>query len=149
MIDVLISIRPSWCHLILSGQKFVELRKSSPKLAPVPCPFRVYLYETKLGRGAIVGECICWLIEKAEQRSCSVAMVEGSCSTFDQIAAYAKSKPVYGWYLAKVTEYKTPQPLSDLGIQRAPQSWCYIKGARYCELSRNVCEVVQRYGRAE
>jgi predicted transcriptional regulator len=127
MIDVLLSIRPNWCKKVLSGEKPVELRKSRP--CTTEKTFQIYLYETKLGRGAIVGGCICWMVEKAEQRSCSVAMVEGSCLTIDQIATYAKNKPVYGWYLAKVTEYKTPRPLSDLGINRAPQSWCYIKEA--------------------
>jgi predicted transcriptional regulator len=126
MIDVLISIRPSWCRLILDGQKFVELRKSSPKAEPVPCPFRVYLYETREGRGMVVGECICWMIEKVEQRSYSITMLEGSLLSADDITAYAKRKPVYGWYLSKVTEYKTSKHLFNFGLQRAPQSWCYI-----------------------
>jgi len=126
MIDVLLSIRPNWCKKILTGEKSVELRKSHPRIEG---EFRVYLYETKSGRGMIVGECICWFIERAEQRSYSPVMLEGSCLTFDQISDYAKNKPVYGWYLAKVTEYKMPRPLSALGLQRAPQSWCYVKEA--------------------
>lgn len=126
MIDVLASIRPFWCKKILRREKPIELRKSHPNTEE---PFRVYLYETKVGRGMVVGECICWFMEKAYQRSYSATMVEGSCLSVDQINAYAKNKPVYGWYLAKVTEYKKPRPLSDFGIERAPQSWCYVKAA--------------------
>lgn len=146
MIDVLLSIRPNWCKKILSGEKSVELRKSRPR---IDVPFHVYLYETRQGRGAIVGECICFFVEKSEQRSCSIAMIEGSCLTIDQINEYSKGKFLYGWYLAKVLEYQTPKQLSDFDFQRAPQSWCYIKGASYCEPSRNVREVMQGYGGAE
>ena len=41
---VLLSIRPNWCKLILSGMKTVEVRKTRPKLET---PFRVYVYCTK------------------------------------------------------------------------------------------------------
>lgn len=40
---VLLSIRPNWCKLILSGMKTVEVRKTRPKLET---PFRVYIYCT-------------------------------------------------------------------------------------------------------
>lgn len=40
---VLISIRPRWCELIISGKKTVEVRKTRPKL---PTPFKVYIYCT-------------------------------------------------------------------------------------------------------
>lgn len=126
MIDVLLSIQPFYCKKVLRLEKLVELRKTCPHIQG---SFRVYLYETKAGRGAIVGECICWYIEKAVQRSYSPVMLESSCLTIDQINAYGKGKPVYGWYLAKITEYDKPRPLSDLGILRAPQSWCYVKAA--------------------
>ena len=40
---VLISIKPKWCHLIATGQKTVEVRKTKPKLQ---VPFKVYIYCT-------------------------------------------------------------------------------------------------------
>lgn len=46
---VLISIRPEWCHKIVSGEKTIEVRKSSPKLST---PFKCYIYCT-YGRGLI------------------------------------------------------------------------------------------------
>ena len=126
MIDILLSVRPFWCGKIIALQKPIELRKSRPH---GDTPYHIYLYETKQGRGKVVGECICSSIEKAVEQFDRIAMVEGSCLTLDQINAYSKRKPVYGWYLAKVVEYTTPKPLSDFGLQRAPQSWCYIKEA--------------------
>ena len=37
MKSVLISIKPKWCDLILSGEKTVEVRKTKPKVEP---PFK-------------------------------------------------------------------------------------------------------------
>lgn len=41
---VLISIKPTWCAKIASGEKTIEVRKTRPKLNP---PFRCYIYCTK------------------------------------------------------------------------------------------------------
>lgn len=123
MIDILLSLRPRWSRKILGGEKTIELRKSAPHDASV---FHVYIYETKAnhGRGAVVGECICYLAQKVER---FYEVAAGSCVSVSNIEAYAKGKSVYGWYLAKVIIYERPRPLSNFGIVRAPQSWCYIK----------------------
>ena len=163
MCDIIISLCPKWCKLILSGKKTVELRKSRPRIEP---PFHVYLYETKAGKGQVVGECICYKIEKYRADFTSDSCYEDirridvnedseeeedvfitsnefenpndcylckkSKLTFEEIKQYifnGKSGffEFYGWYLAKVTEYKKARQLSALGLQRAPQSWCYVK----------------------
>lgn len=41
--SVLISIRPEWCELIVSGKKTIEVRKTRPKL---DMPFKCYIYCT-------------------------------------------------------------------------------------------------------
>lgn len=43
MKEVLISIRPEWCELIVKGRKTFEVRKTKPKL---DTPFKCYIYET-------------------------------------------------------------------------------------------------------
>lgn len=45
---VLISIKPKWCELILSGKKTVEIRKTRPRMET---PFKCYIYCTE-GRSA-------------------------------------------------------------------------------------------------
>lgn len=40
---VMISIRPEWCRLIISGEKTMEVRKTRPKLE---APFKCYIYCT-------------------------------------------------------------------------------------------------------
>ena len=47
MKSVLISIKPKWCELIVSGKKTVEVRKTKPKLET---PFKCYIYCTKNGK---------------------------------------------------------------------------------------------------
>ena len=123
MVTVLLSIRPKWCRLILTKEKIVEIRKNAPKLGNTHA-FRVLLYETKAGRGAVVGEAICFAIVKQEKADNGLA--ELSCLRLDQITEYAHGKPVFGWYLGKVIEYQQPHPLSEYGLERPPQSWCYL-----------------------
>lgn len=43
MKSVLISIRPKWCELIVSGEKTIEVRKTRPK---IETPFKCYIYCT-------------------------------------------------------------------------------------------------------
>ena len=49
MKSVLISIKPKWCELIVSGKKTVEVRKTKPK---IETPFKCYIYCT-YGEGLI------------------------------------------------------------------------------------------------
>lgn len=44
MSSVLLSIQPTWCNVIASGKKTIEVRKSSPNL---DTPFKCYIYCTK------------------------------------------------------------------------------------------------------
>lgn len=70
MKKVLMSIHPKWCEKIFNGSKTIEVRKTAPK----EVPFKVYMYETKMGfveavrgtcpkcafsRGKVIGEFIC------------------------------------------------------------------------------------------
>ena len=41
---ILMSIKPKWCEKIFNGQKFIEIRKTTPKMFT---PFTVYVYCTK------------------------------------------------------------------------------------------------------
>lgn len=45
--SVLISIRPRWASLILSGEKTLEIRRTCPRLSP---PFKCYIYCSKARR---------------------------------------------------------------------------------------------------
>jgi predicted transcriptional regulator len=126
MISVLASIRPFWCGKILIREKTVELRKTYPRAA-CGLPFKVYMYETKPGSGAVVGEFLCWFVERAARRPYQISLVKGSCLEPDEIAMYAGGKTVYGWHISNAIKYDQPVPLERFGLTRAPQSWCYVK----------------------
>ena len=123
MVEIILSIRPEWLKKIFAGLKIIELRKSAPKCR---CPFRVYFYETKQGRGSVVGECVCYCAERAEPIEFS-SLTAGSYLSVEEIIQYAGKRSVYAWYVANPEQYDTLRPLSDLGLSRAPQSWCYAK----------------------
>lgn len=130
MISVLASVQPQWCCLIFAGQKPVEIRKSAPHLPKGENQFRVILYETRSagGCGAVVGEAVCFFVEKSVPPF-NVRLSDLSCVDPDSLREYSRGKPIYGWYLAYVSKYQQPRPLSDYGLQRAPQSWRYIRTA--------------------
>lgn len=44
MKSVMISIKPKWCDLIVSGKKTIEVRKTRPR---IKTPFKCYIYCTK------------------------------------------------------------------------------------------------------
>lgn len=124
MDEVLLSLQPHWVKLILDGTKQIEIRKNLPQC---DLPFRILIYETKAGRGTVVGECICWQAYQIGTAENMAAIQLQSCLSVAEIKAYAGKRKPWAWYLSHVVEYSQPRPLSDFGIQRAPQSWCYIK----------------------
>ena len=137
---VLISIKPKWASLILSGKKTIEIRKTVPKLAP---PLTCYIYES--GTGCVVGEFVCDEIDFGyEWYGEFVSLITGLHSPgfyeksridASTIWKYSKNKCFYTWHISSVMEYDEPLPLSDFcgldgtPIKRPPQSWRYVKKA--------------------
>ena len=146
---VLISVNPKWCELIASGEKTIEVRKTKPKLKP---PFKCYIYCTKDknnhfwtgkrysyaddrshnafdkdGNGKVIGEFTCdtFVIDITYGRDplyCGAA-----CMNAIDVAAYALNYPKYGWHISDLKIYDEPKELSDFGLTRPPQSWCYVE----------------------
>ena len=150
--SVLISIQPEWCALIGNGKKTVEVRRTRPKLET---PFKCYIYCTK-GNGAknrltwshdikhemngkVFGEFVCDRIFdfpfgiSYDKSSMCPLLQNGSCLTQEQLLRYRSRKTLYGWLIHDLITYDRPKSLTDFGIERAPQSWCYIeKTAKNC-----------------
>lgn len=92
---ILMSIKPKWCEKIFSGEKTIEVRKTTPKLET---PFKAYIYQTKKpvevwlngtgrhiseydktcwyndGSGKVIGEFIC---DKVDKFSCKCIPRQG------------------------------------------------------------------------
>lgn len=53
---------------------------------------------------------------------------EQTCLTYCEIKKYGDGKTLYGWHISNLKIYDDPKELSDFGLKRPPQSWCYVKG---------------------
>jgi predicted transcriptional regulator len=118
-------MKPYWGQKILTGEKIVEIRKSAPQRGKAP--FLVYIYETKAGCGAVIGECVCYCTNQISDYS---AVSRFSLLSTKELAEYAGSRKIYAWFLAKVVQYSEPRPLLEFGLKRAPQSWCYVRNPK-------------------
>ena len=137
MLSIIASVQRIHCRRILGGEKTVEIRKTRPYADD---HFHIFLYETKAdhGEGAVVGECECYQITDP-MIELEYSILEGSCLTAAQLMNYTKGGVYYGWYLSHVVQYDQPRPLPDFGIERAPQSWCYLKnGLKDCDIKNYV-----------
>ena len=133
--SVLISIRPEWVELIVSGKKTIEVRKSRPKLEP---PFTCYIYCTKgkdlwlagvIGKreaaklnGKVIGEFVCNAMFPISFYASDAAFfdteppldVPGTCLTDREIVEYlGNGKTGYGWNISDLKIYDEPKLISD------------------------------------
>ena len=115
------ALKPEWADLILSGAKTVEIRRGRMKRMID----RMLIYRT--GTGLIVGEArvkgmhaappeIIWRGYGTESRIPK--------NLFDEYAKGADR--LYAYRLENPIRYGKPKTLSDIGLKRAPQSWCYL-----------------------
>lgn len=148
---VLVSTRPFYCDLITNGRKRIEARKSFPADG---APFKSLLYQTasRRGVGAVIGEFICTRVLQYTKvgfdgsreaprymRHDRAGMVfdmtddlRQMCLSKEQFEKYANGGNAYGWVISDFKPYEEPKPLSDFGLDRAPQSWCYVKEPGDC-----------------
>jgi Uncharacterized conserved protein len=120
--DIVLSIHHEHCVKVLSGEKPWELRKSFPR-KPVK---RVFLYECgKGGRQAIVGVCILAGYAKADPKLDAALIAEKACLTMEQLRKYVGEKKVYAWNISNPRKLASPLQITDFGLSRPPQSWCY------------------------
>ena len=134
----IISIRPEWMRMILSGEKIMEVRLSRPKGNVRDAV--LWLYETKAGegRGRIVGRAQIagireWNVYRNPAKAEALAKL--ACLSVEQLESYQKGhNRLAFWELEDVrelTEDKAPT-LRQLGAVCPPQSWRSVK--RGCEV---------------
>lgn len=125
MTKILMSIHHKYAQLIYSGEKTVELRKTTPTALDDE-KLMVYLYETDLK--SITG--IIYVDFCREITEITPKIIENSCLSRKEIEAYkdrGRGK-LYGWEICGIDEYGPDWLLpEDLHVKKAPQSWQYIK----------------------
>lgn len=125
MTKILMSIHHKYAQLIYSGEKTVELRKTTPTALDDE-KLMVYLYETDLK--SITG--IIYVDFCREITEITPKIIENSCLSRKEIEAYkARGRgKLYGWEIRGSDEHGPDWlRLEDLHVKKAPQSWQYIK----------------------
>lgn len=122
MCKILLSINPEHVENILNGSKKVEYRK-------VKCRRdvdRILIYSTspvmKVVGEAVVLKVLEGLPDNVWQLTSQYAGI--TRNFFDKY--YEDKSKAVAFKLGKVTKYKEPLSLSDLGINSAPQSFIYL-----------------------
>ena len=123
MTEILISIQPKWVAKILDLSKRWEMRKTIPKAKG---PFRVFIYQTE--GGGVVGEFVCDSFTEVDPGEITKRILTDTQLTKQEALEYADGKTVYLWRIRSLVDYPAPKPLSAYGLDRPPQSWCYLKG---------------------
>lgn len=130
--SIIMSIKPEWCDKIFSGKKMYEVRKTIPRNMPENT--KVYVY--KSGSGTVVGEFTTTKVFKFPgpcvnheyYPAAEWLILSGTCLTSRKLHDYiGDSKCFYEIEIGDPVLYKTPIPLSEFGLKRPPQSWCYAK----------------------
>lgn len=140
MTTIVLTVKPVHLHNIRTGCKLEEVRKSVPnKILPV----RVLCCESGSG-GVIKCEFILdrYRVETVESihrlyPPCmpSWTFIPKAQISLGELEAYMGTKPfrkIYFWYISRMVDYcSTPGyrvlHISELGLKRVPQSWCYVK----------------------
>ncbi len=145
---ILLSIKPQYCELIVSGQKKIEVRKSEPKLNT---PFKCYVYCTKAKRadedymyiiegneygqllycgGKVIGEFICDRIITVTPGNYVRLLPTKLTAVFPHdLINYAGLKTIYGWHISDLKIYDKPKELSE--FRKA--------GGRQCVSDNGIC----------
>lgn len=115
------ALRSEWADLILSGAKTVEIRRSRMNRMIG----RMLIYRT--GAGLIVGEVRVKGMHAAPPETIWREYGAAACLTEKEFDEYAKGADMlYAYRLENPIRYGKPKTLSDIGLKRAPQSWCYL-----------------------
>ena len=156
---VMISIRPKWCGKICSGEKTIEVRKTSPKLET---PFKCYIYRTKRtvshiinGKwvqmevgGTVIGEFVCdcvtplynvctddWKRLTGGLHRIEKELVNQACLTEAQLHTYAGGKNCFAWHISNLKIYDTPKELGEFnGLCKVDADCCACPYYNYTKM---------------
>lgn len=153
--SIMLSIMPKYCELIAAGLKKVEVRKTKPSIE-TPFKSHIYVTKSNLIvdreayinrlAGKIIGEFICNKIDKIVHAGTShdnlqLCIVENDWTysplsneylfyqtqlTIKELEKYSNGGDLYGWHISNPIIYDEPKELSQFGLKRPPQSWCYL-----------------------
>lgn len=129
--NIILSIHPKWAEKIYAGEKKIEWRKTKPK--SYDREMKVYLYETapvKKVTGYFMVERFGWVNKNDSDFKFLIRekVEKLGCVSIEALKQYqGDSLELFAWYVGKVVQFKNTRSLSDFGLKRPPQSWCYTE----------------------
>lgn len=128
---VLLSIRPNWCKLILSGMKTVEVRRTCPVHGT---PFKVYIYCTLTASKAFVSDDCNWDVSAGSSRwpdKRGRVIGEFICkkmTVLTHVGAMGSAEPARLNILAPGMYYKPADDLLKAACMNEVEAEKYLKG---------------------
>ena len=126
MRTIIATIKPIHLGNIRSGEKGFEIRKT----CPAELPFRVLCCQSGSG-GKIIAEFVVDAALQERPGKCP-CVVSASCVSMEMAERYAAGKEVWFWHISQMIDYCSTKGyrvrhISEFGLKRAPQSWCYAR----------------------
>lgn len=128
MITIIATIKPEHLSNIRSGMKKYEVRKTVPIKG---FPFRVLCCESGSGGDIKAEFTVDTVLSGIGFRNARCA---GTCLDWGQLRDYIGDGVFYEWHITNMIDYCSAKDhrvrnVSEFGLKRAPQSWCYVKEA--------------------
>ena len=122
--DIVMTIKPRHIRNMRLGLKRYELRKNQPGQS---APFRVWICESGSG-GRVVARFNCPAVTPLSGRD-DATIAQTGCITMSEAQGYRKKGQLFGWKVADFDYFRQTDRLhiTDFGLDRPPQSWCYAK----------------------
>lgn len=137
MTDLILSLRSHFVDLILDGTKPIELRKPMIKAALKKQGCRAFLYATSPVK-KIIGDCTIvsqYFDDAYNERMIKLlgdkyirTVCEDACVSVDEYYAKWRSYEIYTVHNPR--RFDEPIELCDLGLERPPQSFCYLQNEK-------------------
>ena len=132
-IEIVASIRHKWAEKIYRRDKTAELRKTTPKRGDFWSQHQriVRIYEPE--KKAVTGSF--YLSAVFERKDVDGVLFFNTALEPEEIEAYGPGRDGYYhvWSIGWAQEYLEPLPLWAFGLDRPPQSWCYVPAAEKTE----------------
>ena len=126
MRTIIVTVKPVHLNDIRSGKKKFEIRKS----CPAELPFLALCCQSGSG-GKILAEFVVDAAYQEYPEDCP-GLVADACVSREMAEEYAAGKEVWFWHISQMIDYCSTKGhrvrhISEFGLKRAPQSWCYAK----------------------
>lgn len=128
--EYIMAIKPEWVALIESKEKNAGDQTHRAVHFPARVrkqPIDVWVYETKSngGRGQVVGRFRCCNIRTFDAHRDDLLLRRAARVPWEKLKEYQGDHThLYAWDITYYKKLAVPLPLSALGCNFAPQSWC-------------------------